>query len=97
MTIATASPGGVGYPYGHGLAMLLTKYVGITFTDQATQGPVQDVLLVEQRKAMLGHATMVWHGRRGTAPAGQKERSTDQCAPSFRCTIRHSSSWPRNA
>jgi len=67
ITITTASPGGTYYPYGQGLAMLLTKYVGITFTDQATQGPVQNVLLLEQRKAMLGLVTMgvalqAWNG-----------------------------------
>jgi uncharacterized protein len=42
ITITTASPGGTYYPYGKGLAMLLTKYMGVTFTDQATQGPVQN-------------------------------------------------------
>jgi len=67
MTIATASPGGIGYAYGHGLAMLLTKYVGVTFTDQASQGTAQNVLLLEQRKAMLGFVTMgvalqAWNG-----------------------------------
>jgi hypothetical protein len=58
VTIATASPGGVYYPYGHGLAILLTKYLGVTFTDQATQGGVQNVLLLEQRKAMMALTTM---------------------------------------
>jgi hypothetical protein len=65
--ITTASPGGTYYPYGHGLAMMLTKYLGVTFTDQATKGPVQNVLLLEQRKAMLGFVTMgvalqAWNG-----------------------------------
>jgi TRAP-type uncharacterized transport system substrate-binding protein len=52
------SPGGVFYLYGHALAMLLTKYVGVTFTDQASQGSALNVQLLEQRKAMLGFVTM---------------------------------------
>ena len=44
--ITTASPGGIYYVYGKGLATLLTKYVGITFSDQATQGPVQNLSLI---------------------------------------------------
>jgi TRAP-type uncharacterized transport system substrate-binding protein len=67
MTIGTSSPGSVYYPYGHGLAILLTKYVGITFADQASQASAQNVLLLEQRKAMLGFVTMgvalqAWNG-----------------------------------
>jgi uncharacterized protein len=67
VTISTASPGGTYYPYGHGLAIMLTKYLGVAFTDQATQGTVQNVLLLEQRKAMLGMTTMgvalqAWNG-----------------------------------
>jgi uncharacterized protein len=56
--IATASPGGTYYPYGKGLAALLTKYVGLTFVDQPTQGTTQNVLLLEQDKVMLGFTTM---------------------------------------
>jgi TRAP transporter TAXI family solute receptor len=67
VTISTASPGGTYYPYGHGLAIMLTKYLGVTFTDQPTQGPTQNVVLLDQRKAMLGMTTMgvalqAWNG-----------------------------------
>jgi len=67
MTISTSSPGSVYYPYGHGLAILLTKYVGVTFTDEPSQASAQNVILVEQRKATLGFATMgvalqAWNG-----------------------------------
>jgi TRAP transporter TAXI family solute receptor len=58
ITIGTASPGGIYYPYGRGLAALLTKYVGVSFIDQATQGTTQNVKLLEQRKAMMGMTTM---------------------------------------
>ena len=65
--ITTASPGGIYYVYGKGLATLLTKYVGITFSDQATQGPVQNLLLLDQRKNVLALTTMgvalqAWNG-----------------------------------
>jgi TRAP transporter TAXI family solute receptor len=65
--IVTASPGGTFYPYGKGLAALLTKYLGSTFTAEATQGTQQNIVLLEQHKATLGLATMgvaleAWNG-----------------------------------
>jgi TRAP transporter TAXI family solute receptor len=65
--IVTASPGGTFYVYGKGLAALLTKYSGSTFTDEATQGTVQNIVLLEQHKATLGLVTMglalqAWNG-----------------------------------
>jgi TRAP transporter TAXI family solute receptor len=65
--IVTASPGGIFYVYGKGLAALLTKYLGSTFRAEATQGTPQNIVLVEQHKAMLGLALMgaawqAWHG-----------------------------------
>jgi uncharacterized protein len=66
--IVTGSPGATYYPYGKGLAALLMKYLGSTFTAEATQGPPQNVVLVEQHKAMLGPTTMgvalqAWNGK----------------------------------
>ena len=65
--IVTASPGGTYYIYGKGLAVLLTKYLGSTFTADATQGTQQNIVLLEQHKATLGLATMgvareAWYG-----------------------------------
>lgn len=65
--IVTASPGGTYYVYGKGLAALLTKYLGSTFTDEATQGARQNIALLEQHKATLGLTTMgvareAWYG-----------------------------------
>jgi uncharacterized protein len=65
--IVTGSPGGTFYPYGMGVAALLTKYLGSTFTAVATQGPPQNIVLVEQHKATLGLVTMgvalqAWNG-----------------------------------
>ena len=86
VTITTASPGGTYYPYGHGLAIMLTKHLGVVFTDQATQGTVQNVLLLEQRKAMLGMTTLgvalqAWNGT-GWAK-GTQHRSMRALFPMF--------------
>jgi TRAP transporter TAXI family solute receptor len=67
LTIGTASPGGTYYPYGKGLAALLTKHVGLTFFDQPTQGTTQNVLLLARHEAVLGLTTMgvalhAWNG-----------------------------------
>ena len=66
-TIVTASPGGTFYVYGKGLAALLTKYLGSTFTAEATQGTPHNIVLLEQHKATLGLASMgavrqAWYG-----------------------------------
>lgn len=86
ITIATASPGGVYYPYGHGLAMLLTKYLGIPFSSQATQGPVQNIRLIEQGKVAIGMTTMgpALQGWNGTGWAkGTRYRSMRALFPMY--------------
>jgi uncharacterized protein len=84
MTLITSSPGGVFYLYGHALAILLTKYVGATFIDQATPGSTQNVILLEQRKAMIGVMTMgvalqAWNGTDWAK--GTQYRSTERPIP----------------
>ena len=58
LTVATASPGGGYYPYGQGLAAILTDALGIPVTAQATQGSDQNILLIESGTAQLGFTTM---------------------------------------
>jgi TRAP transporter TAXI family solute receptor len=58
LTISTGSPGGPYYVYGQGLAGLLTKYDAIDAVAQPTQGPAQNILLLEKREAMVGFVTM---------------------------------------
>jgi uncharacterized protein len=84
--ITTASPGGIYYVYGKGLATLLTKYVGITFSDQATQGPAQNLLLLNQRKDVLALTTMgvalqAWNGTDWTK--GKQVRSMRAVFPMY--------------
>jgi len=58
ITIGTASPGGPYYAYGEGLARILTRTLQIEATAQVTQGPAQNIVLMEKKEAMLGFVTM---------------------------------------
>ena len=67
LTVGTASPGGLYLVYGRGLAPILSEAIGIPVTAQATQGPDQNVLLMERGEAQLGFVTMgvalqAWNG-----------------------------------
>ena len=54
LTLGTASPGGVYYPYGEAIAQILTEKLGITVNPLPTQGPVHNVKLVDTGAAQLG-------------------------------------------
>ena len=58
MVIATASPGGPYLAYGQGLARILSREFGQEVTAQSTQGPAQNVLLLERKQATLAFITM---------------------------------------
>jgi uncharacterized protein len=58
ITIGTASPGGIYYAYGEGLARILGRRLQIETTAQVTQGPAQNIVLMEKKEAMLGFVTM---------------------------------------
>ena len=65
--IAAASPGGAYLPYGQGLARILTRELGQEVTAQSTQGPAQNVLLIERKQATLAFITIgvglqAWNG-----------------------------------
>jgi TRAP transporter TAXI family solute receptor len=67
LTIGTGSPGGVYLPYGQALAPILTEALGLPVTAQATQGPDQNILLLESGDAPVGFVTMgvalqAWNG-----------------------------------
>ena len=58
ITIGTASPGGVYDAYGEGLARMLTRTLQIEATAQVTQGPAQNIVLMEKKEAMRGFVIM---------------------------------------
>src|SRR5712691_8229870 len=67
IVIATASPGGPYLAYGQGLARILTRELGQEVTAQSTQGPAQNVVLLERKQATLAFITMgvglqAWNG-----------------------------------
>ena len=57
LTIATASPGGTYHVYGEGLAQILTRNVDLPVTMRPTDGPTQNVELLEAGEAKLGFVT----------------------------------------
>jgi TRAP transporter TAXI family solute receptor len=58
MTLATASPGGAFAVYGQAWATLVSDLVKIPTSTQQTQGPNQNVVLVESKRVELGMTTM---------------------------------------
>jgi TRAP transporter TAXI family solute receptor len=67
IVIATASPGGPYLTYGQGLARILSRELGQEVAAQSTQGPAQNILLLERKQATLAFITMgvglqAWNG-----------------------------------
>jgi TRAP transporter TAXI family solute receptor len=65
--IGTASPGGPYLAYGQGLARILSRELGQEVTAQSTQGPAQNIALLERKQAMLAFITtgvglQAWNG-----------------------------------
>jgi TRAP transporter TAXI family solute receptor len=58
LTLGTASPGGVYYVYGEGLAQILTEKLGISVNQLPTQGPVHNVKLIDTGGVQIGLITM---------------------------------------
>lgn len=67
LTIATASPGGTYHTYGAGLAEMLTRVLDIPVAELTTEGPSENIQLIESGKAQIGFVTMgvalqAWNG-----------------------------------
>ena len=76
LTIATASPGGTYYTYGQGLARILTRVLHLPVAARPTEGPSENIRLIEQGDAQVGFVTMgvALQGWNGTADwTGGKE------------------------
>src|SRR3954465_7879320 len=74
LTISAASPGGTYYVYGAGLARILTRELGLPVVMRATEGPAENIALMEAGEAKLGfvtagvalqawNATGIWAGK----------------------------------
>lgn len=67
LTIGTASPGGTYYAYGEGLARILTRELGVPVAMRPTEGPAQNLALLEAGEIQiafvtLGAALQAWNG-----------------------------------
>lgn len=67
LTLTTASPGGTFAVYGQGVAAVVSDVVKVPTSTMQTQGPNQNVVLIQQRRAELGMTTMgpayeAWEG-----------------------------------
>jgi len=67
LIIGTASPGGPYLIYGQGLARILSRELGQEVTAQSTQGPAQNIMLLEKKQTMLAFTTtgvglQAWNG-----------------------------------
>src|SRR5499433_3624899 len=86
ISIGTASPGGAYGAYGEGLARILTRALQIEVTAQVTQGPAQNIVLMEKKEAMLGFVTtgVALQGWTGTGWAkGTRYRSMRVIFPMY--------------
>ncbi len=87
MTLGTASLGGTYFIYGGVLAKLLTDKLGINVSTQQTQGPNQNILLVDDKKVELGMTTMgvalqAWTGK-GEWTKGKKFENVRALFPMY--------------
>ena len=58
LTLVTASPGGTYHAYGSGLAKMLTRVLGLPVVERTTQGPSENIQLIEAGEAQIGFVTM---------------------------------------
>jgi hypothetical protein len=87
LTLATASPGGTYHVYGAGLARMLTRVLGVPVATRATEGPSQNILLIEAGEAQLGFVTMgvalqAWNGT-GDWTNGRRYRAARAMFPMY--------------
>jgi uncharacterized protein len=86
LVIATASPGGPYLTYGQGLARILSRELRQEVAAQSTQGPAQNILLLERKQATVAFITMgvglqAWNGSDWTK--GTQYRSMRVIFPMF--------------
>jgi len=67
LTVVTASPGGTYHVYGAGLAKILTRALGLPVAERTTEGPNQNIQMIEADDALLGFVTVgaamqAWNG-----------------------------------
>lgn len=87
LTIATASAGGTYAVYGEGIAHVIRDVVKIPIATEATQGPSQNLVLIQNRAmdmsmTTLGPAWEAWNGELDINP-GVKHRDIRALFPMY--------------
>jgi TRAP transporter TAXI family solute receptor len=67
LTVVTASPGGTYHVYGQALAGILTSVLNLPVSERTTEGPNQNIQLIEANEAQIGFVTLgaalqAWNG-----------------------------------
>jgi TRAP transporter TAXI family solute receptor len=58
LKLATASPGGTYHAYGAGLAKMLSRVLDLPVAERTTEGPSENIQLIEAGEAQIGFVTM---------------------------------------
>ena len=87
LVIGTASPGGTYYAYGEGLARILTRDLGIRVSTRPTEGPNENITLLERGEIQIGFVTtgsglQAWNGS-GDWTQGRKLQSMRVMFPMY--------------
>lgn len=87
LTLVTASPGGTYFAYGEGLARILTRALGLPVLMQPTEGPSENIQLIEAGRAQVGFVTMgaaleAWSGS-GTWTGNRQLRAIRAMFPMY--------------
>src|SRR4051812_14626701 len=87
LTIGTASPGGTYFVYGESLAKILTRELGLPVSARATEGPAQNIALLENGEIQLAFVTLgvalqAWNGT-GAGTEGKPFREMRALFPMY--------------
>jgi len=87
LTIGTASPGGTYHAYGEGLARLLTRKLDIPVFMRSTEGPTENIKLLEAGEIQLAFVTLgvaqqAWNGT-GEWTGGKQLRAMRAIFPMY--------------
>src|SRR5262249_42111334 len=87
LSIGTASPGGTYFAYGEGLARLLTRELRTTVWARPTEGPTENIRLIESGALDVGFVTLgiaqqAWTGS-GEWTGGQRYRALRAAFPMY--------------
>ncbi len=91
LSLGTASVGGTYYVYGETVAQVLSEKTKLQVVAQQTQGPPQNIVMVDDKKLELGMVTMgvALQGLSGTAPwtKGHKYDNIRALFPMYEMTM----------